>query len=128
MKYNNDLKNIITKKHMFIIQRYFPRREPFMRIYWLHFLEKWENQSKRQLYKETSWIQGLAPKYSDYGYSGGSRGEAPGALFLDRPKGRKKFFGDRPHAPSPPLAKGLDNRGPPVISSSGSSTGLSTSV
>ena len=28
-------------------------------------LEKWENQSKWQLCKEKSWIQGLAPKYSD---------------------------------------------------------------
>ena len=27
--------------------------------------KKWGNQSKRQLCKEKSWIQGLAPKYSD---------------------------------------------------------------
>ena len=29
--------------------------------------KKWGNQSKRQLWKEKSWIQGLAPKYSDQG-------------------------------------------------------------
>ena len=37
-----------------------------MRIYWAYFFKKWENQSKRQLCKEKSWKQGLAPKYSDY--------------------------------------------------------------
>lgn len=56
---------------MFIIQRY-------LQIYWLHFDKSGEIKVTRQLCKETSWIQGLAPKYSDYGYSGGSRGEALG--------------------------------------------------
>ena len=41
---------------MFITQRYLIR--------WIYraqeLLEKWENQSKRQLCKEKSWIQGLA--------------------------------------------------------------------
>ena len=39
---------------MFITERNTPRREPFMRIYWADFLEKWGNQSKRQLCKEKS--------------------------------------------------------------------------
>ena len=38
----------------------------FRPIYWaLELLEKWGNESKRQLCKEKSSIQGLAPKYSD---------------------------------------------------------------
>ena len=36
----------------------------FMLIYWADFWEKWANQSKRELCKENSWIQGLALKYS----------------------------------------------------------------
>ena len=39
----------------------------FMRICWACFWEKWENLRKKQLCKEKSWMQGLAPKYSDYG-------------------------------------------------------------
>ena len=36
------------------------------RIYWAgELLEKWGNQSQRQLCKKKCWIQGLAPKYSD---------------------------------------------------------------
>ena len=42
-----------------------PRYTIFMRMYWAHFLDKWRNQGKRRLYKEKSWTQGLAPKYSD---------------------------------------------------------------
>ena len=42
-----------------------PRYTVFMRIYWVHFLAEWENQSNRQLRKKKSRIQGLAPKYSD---------------------------------------------------------------
>ena len=43
-----------------------PRYTIFRRIYWAReLLEKWGNQSKRQLCKEKSWIEGLAPKYSD---------------------------------------------------------------
>ena len=49
---------------MFITERYTPRREPFMRAYWADFLEKWGNQSKKQLCKEKSLIQGLAPRLS----------------------------------------------------------------
>ena len=37
---------------MLIPQRYSPGREPFMQIYWVHFLEKWGNKSKGQLCKE----------------------------------------------------------------------------
>ena len=47
---------------MFVTQRY----TIFRRIYWAQeLLGKWGNQSKRQLCKEKSRIQGLAPKYSD---------------------------------------------------------------
>ena len=42
-----------------------PRYTKFMRIYWVHFLAEWENQSNQQLRKKKSWIQSLAPKYSD---------------------------------------------------------------
>ena len=42
------------------------------------FEKSGEMKVTRQLCKETSWIQGLAPKYSDYGYSGGSMGEPRG--------------------------------------------------
>ena len=42
-----------------------PHYTIFMRIYWVHFLAEWENQSNRQLRKKKSWMQGLAPKYSD---------------------------------------------------------------
>ena len=38
----------------FITERHTPRREPFMRIYWADFLEKWGNQSKKQMCKEKS--------------------------------------------------------------------------
>ena len=49
---------------MFITERRTPRREAFMRAYWADFLEKWGNQSKKQLCKEKSLIQGLAPRLS----------------------------------------------------------------
>ena len=49
---------------MFITERHTPRREPFMRDYWADFLEKRGNQSKKQLCKEKSLIQGLAPRLS----------------------------------------------------------------
>ena len=69
--------------------------------------------------------------------SGGSRGGArapreprhPPPPLIFRPnwgsKGWKKFFGHWvPPPPPPPLSKGLDNRPPPYISSSGSGTAL----
>ena len=38
----------------------------FRPIYWAReLLEKKGNETKRQFCKEKSWIQGLAPKYSD---------------------------------------------------------------
>ena len=65
-----NLKKVVTRMDtsilvghlMFITQRY----TILTRIYWPgELLEKWGNQSKRQLCREKSWIQGLAPKYGD---------------------------------------------------------------
>ena len=43
-----------------------PRYTIFRQIYWAQeLLEKWGNQSKRQLCKGKSWVQGLVPKCSD---------------------------------------------------------------
>ena len=62
-------------------------------------------------------------------HSGGSRRGARGAVLIFRPsrgpKSRKNSFGGHPPPPPPPLfflSKGLDNRGPPLISRSGFGT------
>ena len=45
---------------MFIIQRYISRREPFMRIYWLHFEKSGEIRVRDSCERKKS----LAPNYS----------------------------------------------------------------
>ena len=54
---------------MFITQRYTLHHAILYLGEFMHWarelLEKWGNQSKRQLCREKSSTQGLAPKYSD---------------------------------------------------------------